>query len=166
MNKNNYAFIDGNNLYHGAADQKIRFDYGRLRLYLRNALDVKKAFLFIGYVPENTALYSMLQSAGFTLIFKPTVAYTEDDKQTVKGNVDAELVLHAAAIEYQNYDQAVIVSSDGDFACLANFLKKNDKLLKIVTPTAMYSKLLKPYGDFILPLREIKKNIRPVSKIR
>lgn len=161
---NNYAFIDGNNLYHGAADQKIEFDYGRLRLYLRNALGVSKAFLFIGYVPTNTALYNMLQSAGFTLVFKPTVAYVEEDKETVKGNVDAELVLHASAIEYDNYDKAVIISSDGDFACLAEFLKKTNKLEKIITPTAKYSKLLKPYNDFILPLKEIKKNIRPVIK--
>lgn len=162
--KINYAFIDGNNLYHGARDQGIDFDYGRLRLYLRNALEVKKAFLFIGYVPENTDLYSMLQSAGFTLVFKPTVPYTDGDKTTVKGNVDAELVLHASAVEYDNYDKAVIISSDGDFACLANYLKKNNKLLKIITPTETYSKLLRPYGDFILPLGKIKNNIRPPRK--
>ena len=44
----------------------------------------------------------------------------------------------------------MIVSGDGDFACLAEYLKKNDKLKKIVTPTAKYSKLLKPYNDWIL----------------
>lgn len=164
--ENNYAFIDGNNLYHGALDQGITFDYGRLRLYLRNTLAVKRAFLFIGYVPANTELYNMLQSAGFTLVFKPTVPYVEDDKPTVKGNVDAELVLHASAIEYNNYDKAVIISSDGDFACLANYLKKNDKLLKIITPTKIYSKLLRPYGDFILPLQEIQSNILPARKKR
>lgn len=163
---NNYAFIDGNNLYHGAADQGIGFDYGRLRLYLRNALNVKRAFLFIGYVPGNTDLYNMLQSAGFTLVFKPTVLYVDGDKTTVKGNVDAELVLHASAIEYKNYDKAVIVSSDGDFACLAEYLKKKDKLLKIITPTKTYSKPLRPYGDFILPLKEIRGNILPPRKRR
>ncbi len=161
---NNYAFIDGNNLYHGALDQGIDFNYGRLRLYLRNALGVKKAFLFIGYVPSNTDLYSMLQSAGFTLVFKPTVPYSEGDKMTIKGNVDAELVLYASAIEYDNYDKAVIVSSDGDFACLVGFLKRNDKLKKIITPTARYSKLLKQFHDFILPLKEFESSIRSATK--
>ncbi len=108
----------------------------------------------------------MLQSAGFTLVFKPTVAYLEDDRQTVKGNVDAELVLHAAAIEFGNYNKAVIVSSDGDFACLIDYLKKNDKLLKVITPTAIYSKLLRPYTDFILPLKTIEKSIRPSRSSR
>lgn len=163
---NNFAFIDGDNLYHGAADQSIDFDYGRLRLYLRNALKVKKAFLFIGYVPTNTVLYNMLQTAGFTLVFKPTIAYVEEDKKTVKGNVDAELVLHASAIEYNNYDKAIIISSDGDFACLVEYLKENGKLEKIITPTKKYSKLLKPYNEFILPLKEISQNIRPTSKNR
>ena len=160
----NYAFIDGNNLYHGAADQGIEFDYGRLRLYLRNALGVKKAFLFIGYIPRNADLYNALQSAGFTLVFKPTVIHIERKRLTTKGNVDAELVLYAAAIEYDNYDKAVIVSSDGDFACLAEYLRKNDKLAKIITPTAKYSKLLKPYNDLILPLKEVDKSIRPTTK--
>lgn len=48
----------------------------------------------------------------------------------MKGNVNAELVLYASAIEYNHYDKAVIISSDGDFACLAGYLEKNNKLLK------------------------------------
>ena len=38
-----------------------------------------------------------------------------------KGNVDAELVLQAM-IDYQDYERAVIVTSDGDFACLVRYL--------------------------------------------
>lgn len=144
--------------------KKFKFDYGRLRLYLRNALGVKKAFLFIGYIPRNAELYNSLQTAGFTLVFKPTVMHLEKKRLTTKGNVDAELVLYSAAIEYKNYDKAVIVSGDGDFACLAEYLKKNDKLEKIVTPTAKYSKLLKPYNNFILPLKDIRESIHPAAE--
>lgn len=35
---------------------------------------------------------------------------------------------------------------DGDFACLMKFLEKNNKLGKIIPPTARYSKLLKPFS--------------------
>lgn len=156
---NNYAFIDGNNLYRGAESQGIVVDYGRLRLYLRNALHVKKAFLFIGYVQANTSMYNQLQSAGFTLVFKPTVPCYEHGERQIKGNVDAELVLHASAIEYDNYDKAVIVSSDGDFACLIEYLKKNEKLEKIITPTEHFSSLLRPYADYVLPLRLISGSV-------
>lgn len=155
----NYAFIDGNNLYLGAKSQNIKLDYRSLRFYLRDKLGVTKAFLFIGYDPQNAELYSSLQAAGFILIFKPTVAYTENGHRYMKGNVDAELVLHAAAIEYANYDKAIIISSDGDFACLMRYLKANAKLGRIITPTASYSSLLRPFGEFILPLKAIKKNI-------
>ena len=45
-------------------------------------------------------------------------------------------MLHAVAIEYINYDNAVIVSGDGDFHCLHEYLEKNKKLLKIIIPNA------------------------------
>lgn len=161
MNKiQNQAFIDANNLYMGAKTQNIKLHYGKLRQYLRNKFHVKQAFLFIGYTPHNTDLYNMLQKFGFTLIFKPTVPFTDEKgHQTMKGNVDAELVLYSAAIEYRHYDKAVVITGDGDFACLFKFLKQRHKLAKIITPTKRYSKLLKPFYDNILPLKIIKKQI-------
>ena len=166
--RNNYAFIDGNNLYLGAKSQDIKLDYGKLRLYLRSRYGVRKAFLFIGYDHRNTAPYNLLQGYGFTLVFKPTVVFT--DKKTgdksMKGNVDAELVLYSAAIEYNNYNKAVIISSDGDFACLMKYLMENDKLCKIITPTSRYSKLLIPYNKLILPLQVIKSQVSKTTKNR
>ncbi len=159
--QNNYAFIDGNNLYLGVKSQGMRLDYGKLRKYLRNKLGVSRAFIFIGFDQSNTVLYSALQKYGFTLVFKPTVTYVDEStgKRTMKGNVDAELVLYSAAIEYENYDKAVVISSDGDFACLMDYLTKNNKLSKILTPTDRYSKLLKPYNEYILPLKVISRQI-------
>lgn len=161
MKSKNYAFIDGNNLYLGAKSQSIELDYGKLRKYLRNKFGVEKAFLFIGYDPHNTTLYSALQTYGYVLIFKPTVVFEDENgNRTMKGNVDAELVLHAAAVEYNNYDQAIIVTSDGDFACLMRYLSDNDKLKKIITPTEKFSKLLKPFVGNILPLKTIENQIK------
>ena len=160
--QNNYAFIDGNNLYLGAKDQNIKLDYGKFRKYLRSKYKVGKAFLFIGYTQANTLLYSELQRAGFILVFKPTIPYVDEatGERTMKGNVDAELVLHAAAIERDNYDRAVLVTGDGDFACLARYLEECDKLLKIITPTARFSKLLRPFSQYILPLWRIKDQVK------
>ena len=161
----NYAFIDGNNLYLGVKTQNIQLDYRKLRFYLRDKLEVEKAFIFIGYDQSQTALYSALQSYGFILIFKPTVIYRDPTgHKQMKGNVDAELVLHASAIEYSNYKRAVIISSDGDFACLVRFLSENNKLSKLITPTEHYSKLLRPFSKYILPLKTIKPNIEHTGK--
>ena len=111
-------------------------------------------------VANNQSLYTYLQAAGFILIFKPTVQYFVDGRQIVKGNVDAELVIHAAAIEYPNYDKAIIVTGDGDFACLMDFLETKGKLLHILTPNHKYSKLLQPFSHRIVNIGSLKKSLK------
>jgi hypothetical protein len=43
---NNYAFIDGTNLYLGVKSQGWRLDYQRFRILLRDKYRVQKAFIF------------------------------------------------------------------------------------------------------------------------
>lgn len=157
--KSNYAFIDSQNLNLGVRSLGWKVDYRKLRLYLKNKYSVDKAFMFIGLVQGNQKLYSNLQAAGFILVFKPTVRYFVDGKETVKGNVDAELVLHASAIEYMNYNKAIIITGDGDFACLMEFLVDHDKLEKIITPTHKYSQLLQPYRDYVVKAEQIRASV-------
>ena len=155
----NYAFIDGQNLNLGVKSSGWRIDYKKFRLYLKNKYKIKKAFMFIGLIANNQKLYTDLQAAGFILIFKQTVQYFENGKRTVKGNVDAELVLYASAIEFTNYDKAIIVSGDGDFACLLKFLEEKDKLLNVIVPNSKYSKLLKPFSKYVININQLKKSI-------
>lgn len=113
--------------------------------YLRDRFNVTKAFLFIGYVASNEDLYTSLQKQGFLLVFKPTLALNKNHGARIKGNVDAELVLHTM-IELKNYDKAVIVSGDGDFQCLVKHLKGIDKLKKLIIPNRdKYSSLLRRF---------------------
>lgn len=88
------------------------------------------AYLFIGYRAENQALYSSLQKSGFILTFKPVLPDRDGD---VKGNVDADLVLQAM-IDVEKYNQAVIVTSDGDFYSLVRYLYERDKLRVVMSP--------------------------------
>ena len=151
-----YAFIDSQNLNLGTKKNIFRnnkriykgwqLDYNKFRIYLTDKFRVKKAFLFIGYIKDNHDLYRRLKSYGYELIYKPT---TKDGAGKPKGNIDAELVLHAAAIEYKNYDKAVIVSGDGDFRCLHEFLEKNNKLAGIIIPNRFSeSSLLKKFAQY------------------
>jgi uncharacterized LabA/DUF88 family protein len=71
-----------------------------------------------------------MQQAGYIVVFKPTLEVSGK----VKGNVDAELVLHAM-IQLDNYDKAIIVSGDGDFLCLMQHLSHLEKLERILAPT-------------------------------
>jgi uncharacterized LabA/DUF88 family protein len=81
-------------------------------------------------MPENTPLYTFLQSVGYVIIFKPILKMPDG---RVKGNCDAELVLQAM-IDLDSYEKAVIVSSDGDFYCLVNYLREKDKLECVLAP--------------------------------
>ncbi len=80
----NYAFIDGNNLHLIMVNLGWALDYKRFRVYLSEHYGVAKAYYFIGYVPEMSALYISLQSYGFVLVHKP-VLKLKDGK--VKGNI-------------------------------------------------------------------------------
>lgn len=150
----NYAFIDSQNLNLSIRRLGWDLDFKKFRIYLKEKYAVKKAFLFIGYIPSNQALYNALQECGYILIFKPILQINNK----IKGNVDAELVLNAM-IQYPNYKKALIVTGDGDFYCLIDHLNKNNKLLKLLVPNAYkYSSLLKLFAidklDFMNNLRK------------
>ncbi len=141
---NNYAFIDAQNVYLSIKRLGWDLDWKRFRIFLRERFGVEKAQIFIGLVPGNVGLYHYLQSVGFELIFKDTIELKDGSR---KGNVDAELVLYSCAIEFNNYDEAIIVSGDGDFACLVEFLQNKDKLKAVIVPDEhKYSALLKKYS--------------------
>ena len=128
--ENNFAFIDGQNLNLGIKSLGWKLDFRRFRKYLAEKYLVTTAYYFIGYTPGNQPLYSELQKAGYVLIFKPTIP---DHDGNVKGNIDADLVLQAM-IDFQNYDRAIIVSSDGDFYSLVKYLYQNNKLQFVMSP--------------------------------
>ena len=72
----------------------------------------------------------------------------EAEKSQVKGNIDADLVLYAMK-ELPNYDKAVIVSGDGDFFSLIEYLRDQKRLLKVLAPNRRFSTLLQGFDDYI-----------------
>lgn len=176
-NPTNFAFVDSQNLNLGTQRMGWKLDWRKFREYLRETYGVTQAYLFIGYMSENEALYEHMHELGYLIVLKPTVdvsamhhdhvegepAKKEDDKTVkdkpiIKGNVDAELVLYAMK-EMPNYDQAIIVSGDGDFFSLAEYLLSQNKLANILTPNWQYSSLLKPFEDKIVRLDQKRRQL-------
>ncbi|MEA2112511.1 MAG: NYN domain-containing protein [Patescibacteria group bacterium] len=149
--KNNYAFIDSQNLNLSIQSLGWKLDFARFRVYLKEKYKINKAFLFIGFVEGNNDLYKFLQEAGFICVFKPTLGYKDG---TTKGNVDAELVLQTM-IEYPNFDKAIIISGDGDFYCLVKYLLEQNKLKAVLIPNffkfsaLLRFKIVRPYLRFM-----------------
>lgn len=132
--ESNFAYIDGTNLHKAIKELGWDLDYTRFRIWLKHKYKISRAYIFLGRIPKNQSLYTFLQEAGFILIFKET---TYDGDGKAKGNCDAEMVLHAVRDYYENkFDQAVIVTGDGDFSCLASFLLEKEKLKTLVAPNS------------------------------
>lgn len=172
--KGNYAFIDNQNLNLGIQKLGWKMDWRKFRRYLKDNFNVSEAFMFIGHMPEHEEMYLQLHDAGYLIVLKPTFDMSDpknislstgsssddknDDKKPIKGNVDAELVLWAVK-EMKNYDKAVIVSGDGDFYSLVEYLEQQNKLLNILAPNSHYSRLYNKYDSFVERIDKQRKNL-------
>ncbi len=122
----NIAYIDSQNLNLGIRSLGWNLSYKKFRIYLREKYGVDTAYMFIGFVQHNQNLYTSLQKAGFVLKFKPTVL---DNKDKVKGNTDADMVLQIVRDFYEKqFDKAILITSDGDFYSVVDFLHEKQAL--------------------------------------
>jgi hypothetical protein len=63
-------------------------------------------------------------------------------------------------IEYRNYDKALIVTGDGDFYCLVEYLLKNDKLLNLMIPDRRsYSSLFRKIMSHIVFVSDLRNKL-------
>ncbi len=164
-----YAFIDSQNLNVGTQKFGWKMNWIQFRKWLASEYGVDKAFMFIGYIPENESLYDQMHDAGFMVVLKPTFDMTRlkpeeklnaqgepEDKKPVKGNIDTDLVLWAMK-EMSNYQKAIIVSGDGDFFSLVEYLEAKKRLLHVMTPSGHYSQLYNAYESYIVRLDSFKR---------
>src|SRR3989344_1822411 len=122
-------YIDGNNLYRGASELGHSIDYKKFRGWLRQKYNPTNVYLFIGLVPSRTKFYEYLQECNFILVFKQTVSV----EGVIKGNCDAELVLKTVSDFYtKTFDKCILVTGDGDFGCLVEFLDNNVVLDRVI----------------------------------
>ncbi|MCL2085654.1 NYN domain-containing protein [Candidatus Saccharibacteria bacterium] len=147
---NNQAFIDGQNLHLSTtgARKSWKVDLERFRVYLREKYKVGKAYYFIGYYMESQYdLYKHIQEAGFILMFRE---HHEDMASIKKGNVDTDIVFSVmkSLVEREKFNRIVLVSGDGDYFRLIQYLAEKDKLEKILAPNRKsFSSLYKQFID-------------------
>jgi len=138
--KNSIAYIDASNLKFGVQQSGWQLDYKSFRSWIRDKFGVSRAILFMGLVPENFEVYNHLQSIGYDILFRPTITSKEGK---TKGNVDGELILNIAKDFYEHDLKSVLlVSGDGDYHCIVEFLKEKKIPIQIVSPNRKYLSLL------------------------
>lgn len=184
--KLNLAFIDGQNLHFGttkcydcAKRQKIKIpamklsdcscdkaweiDLSRFREYLTKKYNVGNAYYFLGCLRErHQELYDEIQEAGFILKFREHNSAMAGKK---KGNVDTDIVFDIMKKIHKedNFDKIVIISGDGDYKKLVDFLIEEKRFEKILSPndkfaSSLYKEITSTYYDN-LDSKEIREKI-------
>ncbi len=134
--KHNIALIDGQNLHLGTtrSDNLWSVDFTKFRIYLRDKYNVTEAYYFLGYWDEkHQKLYSNLEAAGFTIIFKP---HHKNSPTIKRGNVDADIIFEMMKnmCEDPNSGKIILVSGDGDYMKVVDYAISKSKLEKILFP--------------------------------
>lgn len=153
----NLAFIDGQNLYMGTAKSDInpwKINLSRFRVYLQRKYNISTAYYFLGFVQEeHQSLYEEIQKAGFVLIFREHNPAMMGKK---KGNVDSDIIFHVMKKLYvkEDFESVVLVSGDGDYKLLVDFLITEKRFKKILFPnkkfaSSLYKKLGSQYFDYL-----------------
>lgn len=137
MKERNIACIDGQNLYQWL---DWTLDYTRFRVYLRDKYKVEKAYYFLGFREKENDLYEKLQESWFILVFN---LKWENLKSNKKGNVDTNLVFHTMKklIEGE-FDRIVLVSWDGDYKMLVDYLVEKGRFKKVIAPNLKFASSL------------------------
>ncbi len=150
----NQAFIDGQNLYFNTKSYGWKIDLARFRVYLREKYNVDKAYYFLGAVDNaNEKIYSSIQEAGFILIFRE---HNQSMIGKKKGNVDTDIVfsIMEKIAEREKFDKIVLVSGDGDYFKMVQYLAMKGRFAKLLAPnkksiSSLYRPLSPQYTDFL-----------------
>src|SRR6266481_7320276 len=166
--ESNVAFVDGQNLHLGTKECGWAIDHKKFRVYLRDKYHVTEAYYFFGFTDtDQQDLYDSLQKAGFILSFREHSAALRGNK---KGNVDTDIVFGAMRkiIEQEPFDKIFIVSGDGDYKRLVDYLVKKKKFGKMLFPnrkfaSSLYKTLGGEYFDY-LENKDVKAKIAYTHK--
>ncbi|MFA5799351.1 MAG: NYN domain-containing protein [Candidatus Peribacteraceae bacterium] len=152
--ESNLAFIDGQNLHLGTTQNDWKVDHAKFRIYLKDKYKVGEAYYFLGYVSEEQQeLYKNLQKSGFIVLFREHSANLKANK---KGNVDTDIVFEImkTLIERDDFSKMLLISGDGDYKKLVDYLISKDRLKKLLFPnrqfaSSLYRSLSPTYFDYL-----------------
>lgn len=154
--ESNIAFIDGQNLHLGTKESGWTVNHPRFRIYLAEKYNITEAYYFLGFISgDEQDLYDSLQKAGFILAFREHSSALKGHK---KGNVDSDIVFGVMKklVDSEPFDKAFIVSGDGDYKKLVDYLIKKKRFGKMLFPNKKFaSSLYKELGgEFFAYLEE------------
>jgi len=121
---------------------------------------VQKTYYFLGFLDEeNQSLYDKIQEAGFIVKFREHNSVMIGKK---KGNVDSDIIfdIMKRICRKEAFDKIVLVSGDGDYKILVDFLIEENKFKKILFPnknfaSSLYKKITRVYFDYLINIKHL-----------
>lgn len=121
---------------------------------------MQKTYYFLGFLDEeNQSLYDKIQEAGFIVKFREHNSVMIGKK---KGNVDSDIIfdIMKRICRKEAFDKIVLVSGDGDYKILVDFLIEENKFKKILFPnknfaSSLYKKITRVYFDYLINIKHL-----------
>lgn len=159
-------FIDGSNFYHGLKTHALptRLDFHKLarrlcgdrrllRLYYYNATLDK------GQDPERykdqQRFFSMLQKTDYVTVRLGRLVYRGNPPEPLEKGVDIKIAVDMLMMAHRdNYDTAILVSGDGDFADVLVAIKDLGKHIETAYFARGHADVLKQVADRVVTLTD------------
>jgi len=174
-----YVFIDVSNLIYGARRSGgWEVNYQKLSKYLKSRYGATKIFFYAGVKSLAKNKFNKLQKFGYVLRLKELRFYKKRPLERriscpkcfhvfikkiyrppeQKANCDVDLTFDAMRY-VSNYSKMILISGDGDFYPLVDFLKKNGREVKIIgearSTAISLKKLAGPWFIDLVSIRHI-----------
>lgn len=152
-------FVDTQNIYHSAKNfYQKKVDFWKLINLLVDERILVHAFAYVvktHFSPKEINFFESLVQNGIKLRIKEAVAYPDG---TMKADWDVGLSVDAIRFA-PSLDVIILVTGDGDFAPLVEYLKNNGKQVEVAGFGKNTSVKLKELCDYFYDLDEWQKYI-------
>lgn len=119
-------------------EQKSKINFATLRDYLKSESSLVTMSVFTCYDPEYKSqidFMNHLALLGFRVVSKPLKKLPDG---TTKANMDLEMAMEV--LNQSPYlDEVVLITGDGDFAPLVNYLCSLGKFVRVIGPDVLTS---------------------------
>ena len=134
------VFIDVQNVYltTQAVFGQGRINFARLRDYFEDGESVVTLSAFTCYDPNNDAQRSFLNALGllgYRVISKPIRKLPDG---STKANMDLDMAIEILS-QSDHLDEVVLISGDGDFKSLVDFLTSRGRVVHVMGPEKLTS---------------------------
>ena len=152
-------FIDTQNIYHSAKNfYNKNVDFGKLVAILNQNRNLIRAIAYViksDFSSKEIAFFEALASKGIELRIKDIIILPDGTKKA-----DWDIGIAIDAIRFSKFlDVIILVTGDGDFAPLVEYLKNQGNIVEIAGFGKNTSIKLKELADFYYDLDELKDYI-------